>query len=186
MREKCSQSQVKDHGHFRCRMDAIVQNIFEINYSQLIQYEILKKLVTYMSMQSPDSHMKYKTSFDCHNSKPSVLQADAKTTCSSIFKSKSVLYFHFRSYDDNISPKFKKPSFVILGCKICPKNKLYPYRPEACPKIGRIKLQGPFSNVSLLIYYGKDFMLPKVLKFIVVVYLKNICIAIIEFFYPPR
>ena len=28
-------------------MDAIVLNIFEISYSQLIQYEILEKLVTY-------------------------------------------------------------------------------------------------------------------------------------------
>ena len=27
-------------------MDAIVQNMFEINYSRLIQYEILEKLVT--------------------------------------------------------------------------------------------------------------------------------------------
>ena len=38
--------QGKEHGHFRSRMDAIVLNIFEINYSQLIQYEILEKLVT--------------------------------------------------------------------------------------------------------------------------------------------
>ena len=28
----------KDHRHFRSRMDAIVQSMFEINYSQLIQY----------------------------------------------------------------------------------------------------------------------------------------------------
>ena len=27
-------------------MDAIVQNLFEINYSQLIQYKIFEKLVT--------------------------------------------------------------------------------------------------------------------------------------------
>ena len=33
--------QGKEHGNFRSRMDAIVLNIFEINYSQLIQYEIL-------------------------------------------------------------------------------------------------------------------------------------------------
>ena len=38
----------KDNRHFRSRMDAIVQNMFEINYSQLIQYEILEKLVTYI------------------------------------------------------------------------------------------------------------------------------------------
>ena len=38
----------KDHRHFRSRMDANVQNMFEINYSQLIQYEILEKLVTYI------------------------------------------------------------------------------------------------------------------------------------------
>ena len=36
----------KDHRHFRSRMDVIVQNMFEINYSRLIQYEILEKLVT--------------------------------------------------------------------------------------------------------------------------------------------
>ena len=38
----------KGHGHSRFRMDAIVQNMFEINYSQLTQYEILEKLVTYI------------------------------------------------------------------------------------------------------------------------------------------
>ena len=38
--------QGKEHGHFRSRMDAIVINIFEINYSQLIQNVILEKLVT--------------------------------------------------------------------------------------------------------------------------------------------
>ena len=38
----------KDHRHFRSRMDANVQNMFEINYSQLVQYEILEKLVTYI------------------------------------------------------------------------------------------------------------------------------------------
>ena len=38
----------KDHRHFRSRMDAIIQNMFEINYSQLIQYEILEKLVTFI------------------------------------------------------------------------------------------------------------------------------------------
>ena len=32
--------------NFRARMNAIIQNIFEINYSQLIKYEILEKLVT--------------------------------------------------------------------------------------------------------------------------------------------
>ena len=31
-------------------MDAIVQNMFEINYSQLIQYEILEKLVTFIKL----------------------------------------------------------------------------------------------------------------------------------------
>ena len=36
------------HRHFRSRMDAMVQNMFEINYSQLIQYEILEKLVTFI------------------------------------------------------------------------------------------------------------------------------------------
>ena len=32
--------------HFKSRMDATVSIMFEINYSQLVQYEILKKLVT--------------------------------------------------------------------------------------------------------------------------------------------
>ena len=36
----------EDHRHFRSRMDVNVQNMFEINYSHLIQYEILEKLVT--------------------------------------------------------------------------------------------------------------------------------------------
>ena len=43
--------QGKEHGHFRSRKNAIVLNIFEINYSRLIQYEILKKLVTCMGME---------------------------------------------------------------------------------------------------------------------------------------
>ena len=41
--------QGKEHGHSRSRMGDFILNIFEINYSQLIQYEILEKLVTYMS-----------------------------------------------------------------------------------------------------------------------------------------
>ena len=36
----------RGHGHSRSRLDVIVRNMFEINYSQLIQYEILEKLVT--------------------------------------------------------------------------------------------------------------------------------------------
>ena len=40
-----------DHKHFRSRMDATVSNMFEINYSQLVQYEILEKLVTSMGCQ---------------------------------------------------------------------------------------------------------------------------------------
>ena len=40
----------KDQRHFRSRMDANVQNMFEINYSQLIQYEILEKLVTFIAI----------------------------------------------------------------------------------------------------------------------------------------
>ena len=43
---KCEVRLGKDHRHFRSRMDANVQNMFEINYSQLMQYEILEKLVT--------------------------------------------------------------------------------------------------------------------------------------------
>ena len=37
-----------EHGYLRSRMDAIILNMFEINYSRLIQYEILEKLVTYI------------------------------------------------------------------------------------------------------------------------------------------
>ena len=36
----------KEHGHCRSRLDTIVQNMFGTNYSQLIQYEILEKMVT--------------------------------------------------------------------------------------------------------------------------------------------
>ena len=32
-------------------MDAIILNMFEINYSRLIQYEILEKLVTFIVFQ---------------------------------------------------------------------------------------------------------------------------------------
>ena len=45
---KCEVRLGKDHRHFRSRMDVSVQNMFEINYSQLIQYEILEKLVTFI------------------------------------------------------------------------------------------------------------------------------------------
>ena len=43
-----------EHGYLSSRMNVVILNIFEINYSQLIQYEILEKLVTYISkaMQS--------------------------------------------------------------------------------------------------------------------------------------
>ena len=39
--------QGKEHGCLGSRMDVIILNIFEIRYSQLIQYEILEKLVTF-------------------------------------------------------------------------------------------------------------------------------------------
>ena len=42
--------QGKEHGCLGSRMDAIILNIFEISYSQLIQYEILEKLVTCIAM----------------------------------------------------------------------------------------------------------------------------------------
>ena len=38
--------QGNEQGYLRSRMSVIILNIFEINYSQLIQYEILEKLVT--------------------------------------------------------------------------------------------------------------------------------------------
>ena len=50
---KCEVRLGKDHRHFRSRMDANVQNMFEINYSHLIQYEILEKLVTFI-IPAPD------------------------------------------------------------------------------------------------------------------------------------
>ena len=49
----------KDHRHFRSRMDANVQNMFEINYSQLMQYEILEKLVTYIESYIFITNKKY-------------------------------------------------------------------------------------------------------------------------------
>ena len=36
--------------NFKSRMNAIVLNIFEINFSRLIQYEILEKLVTFITL----------------------------------------------------------------------------------------------------------------------------------------
>ena len=38
-------------------MDAIILNIFEINYSQLIRYEILEKLVTSMDSLGPEPYV---------------------------------------------------------------------------------------------------------------------------------
>ena len=35
-----------EHGYLGSRIDAIILNMLEINYSQLIQYELLEKLVT--------------------------------------------------------------------------------------------------------------------------------------------
>ena len=49
-----------------------------------------------------------------------------------------VLYYNCRTYDDNIGPKFKKPNFAILGAYSMFKNKLYWYRSEVCPEIGKI------------------------------------------------
>ena len=45
---KCEVGRGKDHRQIRSRMDAIVSNMFEINNSQLMQYEILEKLVTFI------------------------------------------------------------------------------------------------------------------------------------------
>ena len=38
-----------EHGYLGSRTDAIILNMFENNYLQLIQYEILEKLVTYIA-----------------------------------------------------------------------------------------------------------------------------------------
>ena len=42
-----------EHGYLRSRVGVIILNIFEINYSQLMQYEILEKPVTYINTISP-------------------------------------------------------------------------------------------------------------------------------------
>ena len=44
--------------YLRSRMDVIILNIIEINYSQLIQYEILEKLVTFMNDPLPTTNNK--------------------------------------------------------------------------------------------------------------------------------
>ena len=51
-----------EHGYLGSRMDAIILNMFEINYSRLIQYEILEKLVTFIS--APPSPNKTVTKLD--------------------------------------------------------------------------------------------------------------------------
>ena len=50
----------------------------------------------------------------------------------------SVIYCTFWPYDDNIEPKLKKPSFVMLGANTGSKNRFYRYRPKAHPEIWKI------------------------------------------------
>ena len=40
-----------EHGYLSSRISVVILNIFEMNYSQLIQYEILEKLVTWMVLK---------------------------------------------------------------------------------------------------------------------------------------
>ena len=51
----------------------------------------------------------------------------------------SVIKCHCWTYDDNIGPKLKKPSFAILGEYNMLDNKFNKYRTEVCPEIGKIK-----------------------------------------------
>ena len=46
---------------------------------------------------------------------------------------------HFRTHDDNISPKLKKPSFAILGASNMFDNKFDQYRMDVCPEIEKIR-----------------------------------------------
>ena len=50
----------------------------------------------------------------------------------------SVIKFQCRAYDDNIGPKLKKPSCVILGADKMFHNKLDQYRTKVCPEIEKI------------------------------------------------
>ena len=54
----------------------------------------------------------------------------------------SVIKFHCWTYDDNIGPKLKKPSFAILGMHSMFDNKFDQCRTEVCPEIEK----KPFSN----------------------------------------
>ena len=47
----------------------------------------------------------------------------------------SVIKCHCRTYYDNISTKFKKPSFAILGVYNMFDNKFNQNRAEVCPEI---------------------------------------------------
>ena len=89
---KCEVGLGKDHRHFRSRMDAIVQNMFEINYSRLIQYEILEKLVTYMRSDkrlfgrySFGARTKTPSKLKCYNKKNIKSCAVRKSECFSLF-----------------------------------------------------------------------------------------------------
>ena len=53
----CTQPNSNEHRYLGSRMDAIILNIFEINYSQLIRYEILEKLVTLMDSLGPEPYV---------------------------------------------------------------------------------------------------------------------------------
>ena len=48
-----------EHGYLSSRMSVVILNIFEINYSQLIQYEILEKLVTYICVNKKTLNLAY-------------------------------------------------------------------------------------------------------------------------------
>ena len=50
----------------------------------------------------------------------------------------SAIKCHCRTYDDNISPKFKKPSFAILGAYNMFEYKFNQYRTEVCPETEKI------------------------------------------------
>ena len=61
--------------------------------------------------------------------------AGAKRPLKSLDLHFSVIKCHCWTYDDNISPKLKKPSFAILGAYNMFDKRFDQYRTEVCPEI---------------------------------------------------
>ena len=50
-------------------------------------------------------------------------------------------------YNAIVCQKFQKPSFAMLGAYYMIKNKVYWYRSEVCPEIGKVSFVCTFFNV---------------------------------------